>query len=216
MLARGFDPGAPFDRILVDAPCSGLGILRRHPELKWTKRAADPGRLSRLQLQLLGENGETIYTADLGPLKVEATERIFTPSSFEQEVNAIFGDEIMLLGYDLSPPENREADLTLVWQALQTPTADYTIFVHLLNPDGSCCAWQKDSARVSGTYGTSRWLPGEVVIDPYVIALPADLPPGDYPIELGLYIAETGQRLGVEAFDGITSDALFLPPLHVP
>jgi len=34
------------------------------------------------------------------------------------------------------------------------------------------------------------------VTDPYTIALPADLPPGDYPIEVGMYIAESGLRLG--------------------
>jgi 16S rRNA (cytosine967-C5)-methyltransferase len=33
-------PGRRFDRILLDAPCSGLGILRRHPEGKWQKDAA--------------------------------------------------------------------------------------------------------------------------------------------------------------------------------
>jgi 16S rRNA (cytosine967-C5)-methyltransferase len=53
ILDGDFDPGAPFDRILLDAPCSGLGTLRRHPELKWSKKASDPGRLAQLQLRLL-------------------------------------------------------------------------------------------------------------------------------------------------------------------
>lgn len=48
-----------------------------------------------------------------------------------------------------------------------------------------------------GAYPTSRWRPGEVVVDTFDIALPPDLPPGEYAIEVGLYIPETGQRLGV-------------------
>lgn len=41
-----------FDRVLVDAPCSGLGVLRRHPELKW-RGQSDPEPLVRLQRELL-------------------------------------------------------------------------------------------------------------------------------------------------------------------
>jgi 16S rRNA (cytosine967-C5)-methyltransferase len=42
-----------FDAILVDAPCSGFGVLRRHPDIKWRKTAADLGELQALQLALL-------------------------------------------------------------------------------------------------------------------------------------------------------------------
>ncbi len=44
--------GAPYDRILVDAPCSGLGTLRSHPEIKWHRNESDIQRLSRLQLKI--------------------------------------------------------------------------------------------------------------------------------------------------------------------
>jgi 16S rRNA (cytosine967-C5)-methyltransferase len=43
----------PFDRILVDAPCSGLGVLRRHPDAKWRKGAAFVAAMSRRQLAIL-------------------------------------------------------------------------------------------------------------------------------------------------------------------
>src|SRR6185503_8077587 len=49
--------GALFDRILVDAPCSGLGTLREHPEIKWQRTERDIARLSRLQRQILGRVG---------------------------------------------------------------------------------------------------------------------------------------------------------------
>jgi 16S rRNA (cytosine967-C5)-methyltransferase len=45
--------GAPYDRILVDAPCSGLGTLRSHPEIKWQRLENDIRRLSVLQAQIL-------------------------------------------------------------------------------------------------------------------------------------------------------------------
>ena len=42
-----------FDRILVDAPCSGTGTLRRHPEIKWRLRPSDLADLAQKQLRLL-------------------------------------------------------------------------------------------------------------------------------------------------------------------
>jgi 16S rRNA (cytosine967-C5)-methyltransferase len=45
-------PGA-FDRVLVDAPCTGLGALRRRPEARWRRRPEDVGQLATLQRALL-------------------------------------------------------------------------------------------------------------------------------------------------------------------
>ncbi|MDP2601787.1 MAG: 16S rRNA (cytosine(967)-C(5))-methyltransferase RsmB [Deltaproteobacteria bacterium] len=42
-----------FDRALVDAPCSGLGTLRSHPEIKWHRNLTDIERLSRLQTKIV-------------------------------------------------------------------------------------------------------------------------------------------------------------------
>lgn len=42
-----------FDRILVDAPCTGLGALRRRPEARWRKSPSDVAELARLQAELL-------------------------------------------------------------------------------------------------------------------------------------------------------------------
>ncbi len=44
-----------FDRILVDAPCSGLGVLRRNPETRWSRRPADIRELAALQRQILDQ-----------------------------------------------------------------------------------------------------------------------------------------------------------------
>lgn len=47
----GLEPG--YDRVLVDAPCSGLGSLRRRPEARWRKSAHDVAGLTTLQFELL-------------------------------------------------------------------------------------------------------------------------------------------------------------------
>ena len=44
---------SPYDRILVDAPCSGLGTLRSHPEIKWHRNETDIKRLSDLQERIV-------------------------------------------------------------------------------------------------------------------------------------------------------------------
>jgi 16S rRNA (cytosine967-C5)-methyltransferase len=43
----------PFDRVMIDAPCSGLGVLSRHPDGKWNKSAKDIQRLSALQKSIV-------------------------------------------------------------------------------------------------------------------------------------------------------------------
>jgi 16S rRNA (cytosine967-C5)-methyltransferase len=45
--------GRPFDAILLDAPCSASGIVRRHPDIRWLRRPQDITTLARLQAELL-------------------------------------------------------------------------------------------------------------------------------------------------------------------
>ena len=140
------------------------------------------------------------------------TERMFEIAGMETAVNALFGNEINLLGYNLSPNADGYV-LDLIWQAQTTPATDYTVFVHVLHPDGTCCAWQQDTMPMQNSYPTTRWLPNEIVVDSYQITLPEDAAPGEYQIEVGLYIAENGTRLQVQEADGETSDAIYLEPI---
>jgi 16S rRNA (cytosine967-C5)-methyltransferase len=50
--ARWWD-GKPFDAILLDAPCSASGIVRRHPDVRWLRRPQDIVQLTRTQDELL-------------------------------------------------------------------------------------------------------------------------------------------------------------------
>jgi 16S rRNA (cytosine967-C5)-methyltransferase len=49
-----------FDRVLVDAPCSGLGTLRRHPDARWRVQPGDPDKLSEIQAALLRSTAEVV------------------------------------------------------------------------------------------------------------------------------------------------------------
>lgn len=82
------DPAAPlaaaYDLIVLDAPCTGLGVLRRHPDAKWRLKPADVPRLADLQRMLLdavvprlAPGGTLIYsvctfTRAEGPAQIEA------------------------------------------------------------------------------------------------------------------------------------------------
>ena len=62
-------PENSFDRVLVDAPCSGLGLMRRRPEIRYTKTKEDILSLQKLQLEILEEvskslksDGELVYS----------------------------------------------------------------------------------------------------------------------------------------------------------
>jgi len=50
---EAFSESRAFDRILLDAPCSASGVVRRHPDIKWRRRAGDIAEFQRTQAQLL-------------------------------------------------------------------------------------------------------------------------------------------------------------------
>jgi hypothetical protein len=168
-----------------------------------------------LQLRLMDETNATLLLTEMGELTVNEADRLFAPPKTSIPLAATFGDEIALLGYDLDEIEAEKYKLTLVWQAIENPSRSYTVFVHLLNVDGTCCLWQQDIAPKQGTYHTNQWVDGEVIVDDYLIELPKDIKPGLYPIELGLYLAESGQRLLVKMPGIKDNDALYLRTIEI-
>jgi hypothetical protein len=177
-------------------------------------RSVPPGEYT-LKLRLMGAANETLLVADLGSLTVDAANRNFQPPILSFPLAASFGDEISLLGYDLERVNSEQHHLSLAWQAQSEPSSDYTVFVHVLHEDGTCCLWQQDLAPRQGAYPTSQWLNREVVIDDYTIDLPADLTPGRYPLEVGMYLPDTGRRLLVKMPGLRDNDALYLRPIEV-
>lgn len=51
--ALTYDPGTRFDAVLVDAPCSSTGTIRRHPDIAWLKKPEDVAKLASLQRRML-------------------------------------------------------------------------------------------------------------------------------------------------------------------
>ena len=84
--------------------------------------------------------------------------------------------------------------LTLEWRADAPVPVDYTVYTHLLAPDGTLIA-QSDSQPVGGTRPMTGWAAGEVVRDQYAIVVPAGAPIGEgYILRVGIYDLATLQR----------------------
>ena len=139
-----------------------------------------------------------------------------TPSgslAARQAYRADFAGGPRLTGFRVASAALHAGDalhLTLYWTTTQPITASYTVFVHLLAADGFDLV-QADSLPAGGRRTTDQWAPGGDVIDPHILALPADVPPGDYQLEVGLYLLASGQRLGLVGSTGPTVDAVRLP-----
>jgi hypothetical protein len=113
-------------------------------------------------------------------------------------------DSIALLGYDLDPDTSVDTvdtvdtgdtlHLTLYWQSLKPMTQPYTVFTHLVGPDGQLAGHQ-DNMPLQDTGPTTCWIPGEVIADSYDIPINPQAPSGDYVLETGFYLWETGERL---------------------
>ena len=117
------DPVMRCDRILVDAPCSGLGVLRRHPEAKWRKDGEAFGRHHNTQVQILESvapclrpGGVLVYsTCSTEPEENESVIEHFlqTHADFRRESVAQWlsqvGQEFLTERGDLSTLSNRHS-----------------------------------------------------------------------------------------------------------
>ena len=83
-------------------------------------------------------------------------------------------------------------DLTLFWRGQKKINTPYSVFVHLINSNGKLVQ-QIDTEPGAGTSPTPAWTPGITVTDRYEMETPANLPPGEYQLRVGMY--PTGQPL---------------------
>jgi hypothetical protein len=197
------------DRLLVPVPAQA------QPQLATAYLSLYPIGKGRELIEGV-ENGEALGRyLELGQVKLRGSTTVVQP---QQQIEARLGDDLELNGFDV--PASIEASMpvtvTLYWRAARPPAAEYTVFVHLLGPAGNVVA-QADSQPHMGEYPTSYWDEGEQVSDTYEVALPADLPSGDYRLQVGMYRLATGERLSAKQADGKAwpDNAILLKTYHV-
>jgi hypothetical protein len=134
------------------------------------------------------------------------------------------GDSIRLIGYDLNSEMFRPGDrvkLRLYWYATGAIAYGYSSFVHIST--GGPPLAQADKLNPAGL-PTQTWTSGGYIHDDYVIRLPADMPPGEYALSIGLYTCETrppgecgnGDRLIVtDGADSLLGDTVPLATIQV-
>jgi hypothetical protein len=133
----------------------------------------------------------------IGTLHVRAPERRWSSPPLDVQTDARLGGVTTLLGANTQPPSPHlqapaTITVTLAWRAETETTISYRVFLHLVGPDGKLVA-QSDGEPANWTRPTTGWLPGEVVLDERVLAVPAEAEPGKYVLQAGMYTPENGR-----------------------
>ena len=171
-------------------------------------------RENELRLQILSqqsiaaENAETYTLEDyVAQFDTLATPQQFTRQSEpEQSVGAQFGPAILFTGFDLPQTTFSPGDtllLNLYWQALDNPGTDYRAFVHLT--DGTTL-WAQQDDNPACRLPTSIWRPKQRGVGQFRLQIRSDTPPGRYPLIIGLYQADTLERLKISGGAGQPGD----------
>jgi hypothetical protein len=137
----------------------------------------------------------------------------------QHAAGARIGQEIDFQGWTLlddGQPEYGQLSLILFWAAEAAPTRDYKVFAHLLDAQGQLVA-QHDSMPARWHRPTTSWAPGEAIADQHRLELPGELPAGEYTLRVGMYDADSGERLPVTDAQGqaVAGDELLLTTIQV-
>lgn len=105
--------GELFDRILLDAPCSGTGVIRRHPDIKWLRKGQDIAALGELQQDILKniwsllKPGGTLLYATCSILPEENSQQVqhFIEKNSDAELVGIT-DNATDIGWQILPNDN--------------------------------------------------------------------------------------------------------------
>lgn len=162
------------------------------------------------QRSLEPQSGRLALPVEIPPREPPAIEAL----DIKHPVKAYLDNKVKLLGYNIESSfhPGHGIHLDLFWQALQPMEEDYTVFIHLIDGEGNGQG-QKDNPPGDGFYPTTLWTQGEIVRDQYDLLISPDAPPGEYWIAMGMYLADTGERLPVFDGDGetVVGDRVLLP-----
>lgn len=160
-------------------------------------------------LPALDALGHPVPVAPAGRFRVQPTsDREYRP---QNQLSAQFEHGIELLGYDMPLRQVAPGEplaVTLYWRTLDSLDTDYTVFVHLIGPEGLVA--QHDSLPDSGAAPTSTWQVGEVIKDDVELLIPADVTPGEYRLIVGLYELPLCRRLHMAGGDSVSLTAVVI------
>jgi len=161
--------------------------------------AAVPPELVSVTLDVLDARGAGLANSavQLGSVQLTGRAHALDPAAGAAP-EAVFGEAMQLLNDRLEPGQaraNGKVTVHLRWRAGDAMQQAYKVFVHVLDPAGERVLAQRDAEPQDGQAPTTGWVVGELIDDTYVITLPANLTPGDYPLEIGVYDPRTGDRL---------------------
>lgn len=153
-----------------------------------------------------------------GPRIMAKENRTFEQPSFQTPVEANFEDKAALIGVDL-PAAIAAGDgvlpLTLYWQGRGDIREVYSVFVHLVDEQGTIVA-QHDGISVLGEDPPTAWAVGEIITDPVKVLLPQSRAPGRYSVVAGMYLPPNGPRLQrLDAGGQAVGDSVLLGTLEV-
>jgi hypothetical protein len=171
------------DEVLIPVASDALGPTKLRLDVGLYRRGDGE------RLPVVDAAGDPVGAATVGWLKLNAVKELPPP---KVSTDYRFGDGIALVGYDLER-DDEGARLILHWASLAPVDQDYTVFVHLVGPDGELAA-QADGPPTGGDYPTSMWEFGEIIFDERSIPT-KNLLAGTYRLRLGMYLLETGGRL---------------------
>jgi hypothetical protein len=130
------------------------------------------------------------------------------PGEFPNPMQVDFGNQVELLGYDMSPRSilpGEAITVTLYWRAKAPFTDDYRVFLNALRPSQRISA-QDSSKPLRDTLATKNWPVGQVITDVRVLQFPPTAKPGELDVEVGWFLPKSG-RLNVLAEDGHVVDS---------
>jgi hypothetical protein len=156
----------------------------------------DIGLYDAVTGRVLSHSGEDLPT--IGRVKIVPRR---WPKVDVDQPHAHFGHGISLASYDrgLQVRPGEKLRVVLTWAVESSPRRDYRVFVHLVDGQGQVWATGDDAPR-RGSYPTSWWESGEVIVDEYTLPLGADVPTGRYRVQVGWY--DAGGRVPAFGTDG--------------
>jgi hypothetical protein len=104
--------------------------------------------------------------------------------------------------------------VALTWRALGKIDAYYSVYVKLLDAKGNAVAGWDGQPR-DGDAPTLLWVPGETIDDVVSLAIPTDIPPGNYTVEVGMYRVKDLARCLTLNGDGVPVESVPLGTVHV-